>query len=282
MIIMKSNNKFPKLSIVTVSYNCRQEIEDTILSVINQDYPDIEYIIIDGGSTDGTVDIIKKYSDKLAYWVSEPDKGLYDAMNKGILKATGEWVTLRNCGDYFAEKNSLSKLFADDVDPTVDFICAGAYRVTPLGYYLSMPKPISKDRIKMTIVHPATFVRTEWHKNNLFDTRYKVSADYNLIYNSIKSGKNFVYKNIPIVVFPEGGYSSVHWKTGKREGRIIRGQYNSNVDCIITELWILRMSITFKIKKILTKIPMIKKMRDNKLITAKNIKPLPIPLENFY
>ena len=81
---MKNN---PLISVVTVSYNAVLTIEQTILSVINQTYPHIEYIIIDGGSTDGTVDIIKKYANRIAYWVSEPDKGIYDAMNKGIRTA---------------------------------------------------------------------------------------------------------------------------------------------------------------------------------------------------
>ena len=83
---MKNN---PLISVVTVSYNAVLTIEQTILSVINQTYPHIEYIIIDGGSTDGTVDIIKKYANRIAYWVSEPDKGIYDAMNKGIRTAKG-------------------------------------------------------------------------------------------------------------------------------------------------------------------------------------------------
>ena len=99
--------KQPLITVVTVVYNDVKHIEDTILSVVNQTYPNIEYIIIDGGSTDGTVDIIKKYADHIAYWVSEPDKGIYDAMNKGLKKATGEWVNFMNSGDCFAQSKTL-------------------------------------------------------------------------------------------------------------------------------------------------------------------------------
>lgn len=99
------------ISIVTVSYNAVLTIEQTILSVINQTYPNVEYIIIDGGSTDGTVDIIKKYEDKIAYWVSEPDKGIYDAMNKGVVVATGEWINFMNAGDIFTDGDVIDKLF---------------------------------------------------------------------------------------------------------------------------------------------------------------------------
>lgn len=103
---MKNN---PLISVVTVSYNAVSTIEQTILSVINQTYPHIEYIIIDGGSTDGTVDIIKKYADKIAYWVSEPDKGIYDAMNKGIKVATGEWINFMNSGDCLYRNDTIEK-----------------------------------------------------------------------------------------------------------------------------------------------------------------------------
>mgnify|MGYP002626412790 CR=1 FL=1 len=257
-------NQFPKLSIVTVSYNCVNEIENTILSVINQDYPNLEYIIIDGGSTDGTLDIIKKYQHRISYFVSEPDRGLYDAMNKGIEKASGEWVTMRNCGDYFAEKDSLSKLFSEQVPDDVDFVCAAAYRVTDLGYYI------------------ATFVRTTWHKQHLFDTQYRVSADFNLLYNSAKAGRKFVFRNIPVVIFPTGGFSSIRWDVGKREGQKVLGNYDSTFQKIIVEFMIFKIRICFMFRKILKKIPAIKKKRDEILKRQYSIKPLPLPLTPFW
>ena len=272
----------PKLSIITVSFNCISEIENTILSVINQDYPNIEYIVIDGGSTDGTVEIIRKYSDRITKWVSEPDKGIYDAMNKGILMATGEWVTMRNCGDYFAERDSLSKLFAEPVDDSVDFVCGGAYRITDLGYHLVFSKDIAKNNYHMKVVHPATFVRTSWHKQCLFDTRFRVAADFNLVYNSMKAGRKFLYRDIPIVIFPSGGYSSVHWDQGKREGLIIRGLYNTRRQKIRGELYILKLKAGFYLRKLLKTMPYFKKKRDAVLIKRLNIRPLPVPVEKFY
>lgn len=106
---MNGENK-PLISIITIVYNNVANIERTILSVINQTYKNIEYIVIDGGSTDGTVDIIKRYSGHFLYWVSEPDKGIYNAMNKGIEKATGKYVLFLNSGDNFCEDESLDKI----------------------------------------------------------------------------------------------------------------------------------------------------------------------------
>jgi len=103
--------RLPLVSIITVVLNGEKYLEETIKSVINQTYPNVEYIIIDGGSTDGTVDIIKKYENYIDYWVSESDKGIYDAMNKGIDVILGEWVNFMNAGDTLASEEVLKKVF---------------------------------------------------------------------------------------------------------------------------------------------------------------------------
>ena len=103
-------SRLPLISIVTVSYNAAATIEDAIRSVLQQTYPHIEYIVIDGGSKDGTVDLLRRYDTQISHWVSEPDKGIYDAMNKGIALATGEYIGFLNADDFFANNDSVQKI----------------------------------------------------------------------------------------------------------------------------------------------------------------------------
>ena len=122
----------PKISIITPCFNAAQYIEQTILSIINQEYDNLEYIIIDGGSTDGTVDIIKKYEDKITYWISEPDKGQSDAINKGIAIATGEvfnWVN----GDDYLEKDKLKLVGEYFKRSDIDVLCTSTYLFNSSG-----------------------------------------------------------------------------------------------------------------------------------------------------
>ena len=100
----------PTFSIITITYNAVRLVEQTLLNVLSQSYPNIEYIVIDGGSTDGTVDIIRRYESGLAYWVSEPDKGIYDAMNKGLQKATGDYVSFINAGDTLCSSDTVQSV----------------------------------------------------------------------------------------------------------------------------------------------------------------------------
>ena len=106
-----SNASLPMLSIVTVVYNSEQYLERTILSILNQTFKDVEHIVIDGNSKDKTLDIIQQYNDKIAYWKSEPDKGIYDAMNKAQNFASGKYIMFLNSGDEFCDNNVLEKIF---------------------------------------------------------------------------------------------------------------------------------------------------------------------------
>ena len=193
-------NNIPKISIVTISYNIVSDIEKTIKSVINQTYTNIEYIVIDGGSTDGTVDIIKKYSDRITYWVSERDKGIYDAMNKGIEAATGEWINFMNAGDTFFNNDVLNNL-KPFLDNKIDIIYGDLVLETPFGVYWKKPDNIDSMKRKMVFGHQASFINTKYHKINQYDTTYKSSGDYAFFYNAYMNNAKFKYTSIKVALF---------------------------------------------------------------------------------
>lgn len=222
---MQTNN--PKITVITVSYNVLSTIEKTILSVINQTYRNIEYIIIDGGSSDGTVDIIKNYEDKLAYWISEPDNGIYDAMNKGITKATGDWINFINSGDYFLDNNVISK-FIQLHDVNADIV----YGNTEISIsnietsYIHKPEPIELIEKKMTFGHPSSFVKAYLLKKMPFDTSFKSSGDYNFFIQCYRKHKLFQYISIVISVFDYGTGMSNNFKINRYEDARIHGIEN--------------------------------------------------------
>lgn len=219
--------KDPLITIITVCYNCINTIEQTIKSVLVQDYEHIEYIIIDGGSTDGTVEIIKKHSSQISKWISEPDKGIYDAMNKGIGMASGDWIHFRNSGDYFLSIHTISDVFRNGIPEDVAVVHGDCYYVYP-GYYTQQKPailsiPFNQD---MPVLHPATFVRTCYHKEMLFDLRYKSSSDYNFFYGLCKKGVIFLYIPIVVATFEIGGFSS-NWERTFWEDRRIQEKMNT-------------------------------------------------------
>lgn len=199
----------PKISIITVSFNAVVTIEQTILSVINQEFKDYEYIIIDGGSTDGTVDILKKYHDKITFWVSEPDNGIYDAMNKGVKIAKGEFVGILNSDDWY-EIGALKKVVNYiDSNSNVD-VFHGLLRIIKVennepslirGHY-------SFNLNNGMIEHPTCFV-----KRKLFDTiggfdlSYKSAADYDWMLKVRNEGASFLLIPEILANFRTGGMS---------------------------------------------------------------------------
>lgn len=213
---LKFNQKFsslPLISIITVVYNGENNLEGTIKSVINQDYPNVEYIIIDGGSTDGTINIIKRYENYIDYWVSEKDKGIYDAMNKGIKLANGELIGIINSDDYYSKD-----IFREIVEKflqkkyQVDFFYGPIGLINQRGekYCLMMPlKESDIEKYKYTMMpfpHPSIFIKLSVYKKiGLFNCSYKLSADYDLVLRLINN--NYQGDNIRKVVafFREGG-----------------------------------------------------------------------------
>jgi glycosyltransferase involved in cell wall biosynthesis len=217
--LIQMNN--PLISVITVVYNGASTLEQTILSVINQTYKNIEYIIIDGGSTDGTVDIIKKYEKHLAYWVSEPDNGIYDAMNKGIDKATGEWLNFMNSGDCFYDKNILEDInFFIESDVIYGNVCIK----DKYGEYTLKPQRLKNILFGMVFSHQSTFVKRT--SMQIFDVKYKIAADYNLFYTLYRLEKKFKYIPLTVSIYDgENGISSICFKESMKERYIIQNKH---------------------------------------------------------
>ena len=213
-IRVKNGNKgslheLPGLSVVTVVRNCDNYLERTILNVINQQDSDIEYIIIDGESTDGTLDIIRKYEDKIGYWISESDDGIYDAMNKGIALARGTWINFMNAGDEFYSEKVLKQFSGDLMTNNFDILYGDVVAHNPESETDIMIKAKDVKDIwrGMIFSHQSCFIRTDVIKLFLFDLRYKLASDYNQILSMILNNHKFHYLPITVSRVRIGGLS---------------------------------------------------------------------------
>lgn len=199
-----------KYSVITVCYNDRIGLERTILSVINQTFTDYEYIIIDGASTDGSVDVIKKYNDNIAYWISEKDDGVYSAMNKGIKIAKGDYCIFMNSGDTFYDQYVLDNVSKFELK--ADLI-VGRASMTQDGKQLSIANPpqfISYGFwLYHSVIHQASFMNTKKLKDRLYDESLRIVSDWKYMFTEYITEK-YDYKSIPIVVcrFDTTGISS--------------------------------------------------------------------------
>jgi hypothetical protein len=171
----------PKISIITVTHNAVHTLQATLDSVRAQDYPDIEHIVIDGGSTDGTIDIIRRNPDRFAYWTSEPDGGIYEAMNKGLAKATGDWVLFLNADDTLHDAHAVSRVFAAAGRPWAGKLVIygdSVMHVDAANTRLRRSKPLRTIRFKMPFTHQGVFVSAGLLRERPFDTRYRLACDY--------------------------------------------------------------------------------------------------------
>lgn len=214
-----------KISVITVVLNDVDHIEKTILSVIHQPNIDLEYIIIDGGSSDGTVEIIRHYEKHLAYWVSEPDNGVSDAFNKGLTHASGDIIGLVNSGD-FLENDALHKVADTFHHGDIEVVYGNVqyWNATEREYVYKADHTLLAKF--MSINHPAVFVKNEiYQKYGMFDQQYRVAMDYELILRFYIKGTKFAYLDTVLSNMALGGLSDVHWKRAYREAYEIRKQY---------------------------------------------------------
>lgn len=217
-----------KLSIITINLNNKDGLQKTIDSVVTQTFRDFEWIVIDGGSTDGSKELIEQYADYFAYWVSEPDKGIYNAMNKGINEAKGEYLQFLNSGDWLFDSNILSTIpFGTKAD-----IIYGKCLVHDLsgevfeyGPHYTEFTPFSL--VNATIAHPASFIK----KNVMiaiggFDESFKIAADLDFFFNAIICNKaTTIYINHNIVHFAGGGISMTNTEQTEQEKRNVIAKY---------------------------------------------------------
>lgn len=203
----------PRISIITVCYNSGTTIEETILSVISQDYENYEYFIIDGGSTDETLNIVGKYKDNISVVVSEPDKGISDAFNKGILLASGDVIGLINSDDLLAKGalNTLAASYSPEVDVyrgnmiIEDGESGKIYQSRPTMFF-------SKTSRISNVCHPSTFVKKEaYQKWGSYRIEFKYMMDVDLLYRFYFSGAKFKYIDASLAVFRTGGRTADAW-----------------------------------------------------------------------
>ena len=207
----------PRFTIVTISFNAEKCIERTIVSVIQQSYDNVEYIIVDGGSRDGTMQIVERYKDNINRYISEPDRGVYDAMNKGIKMATGDYLIFMNADDIFADTEVLQKV-ANLIKSDVDVIYGNWRTITEYGLFANKPAPISTLNKKFGLSHQAIFVKVSLLKQVPFDLQYKYAGDYNMISSYYLSGKKFQYVDVEIAeVSINSGVTFNHFEESVKE-----------------------------------------------------------------
>lgn len=199
-----------KFSVITVCFNDCEGIEKTVRSVVEQTCSDYEYIVIDGGSTDGSVDVIEKYKHNIHYWISEKDNGVYAAMNKAIKVAKGDYCIFMNSGDSFFSNDVLEKV--ESLNLNCDLVVGGACMIREekrLSFVLP-PKSVSVGFwLYHSVIHQAAFMRTAYLKEKFYDESFKIVADWKYMISEYLS-RRYIYQSIPFTIccFDTTGMSS--------------------------------------------------------------------------
>jgi len=235
-----------KISIITVVYNNKETIAHAIDSVLGQKYKDIEYIVIDGNSSDGTVDVVKSYGKKISKFVSEPDRGIYDAMNKGIRLASGDVVGILNSDDFYIDDEVIGRVVREFEEKKVDSVFADLVYVKPddLGKYVrrysSKKFKPSKFAYGWMPAHPTFFVKkTFYDQHGLYKTDYKIAADYELLIRFLHRYRlTYSYIDAVLTVMRMGGASTSgfrsNWILNKE---ILRGCHENGIRTNLAKIY---------------------------------------------
>lgn len=232
-----------KLSVITVTYNAEHTLERTLKSVREQTYPAIEHIIVDGNSNDGTVALIHRYENERLKWISEPDKGLYDAMNKGIKMATGDYLCFLNAGDTFYDTDTVQKIFASiDENHSPDILYGETAIVDDNGRFLHMrrlqaPKNLTWKSFKhgMVVCHQAFIVKRELVEP--YDLSYRFSADFDWCIRMMKKAKNIYNTDLILVDYLNTGMTTANRKASLRERYRIMEKHYGKVPTFLYHIW---------------------------------------------
>lgn len=241
----KRDSSLPVITVITVVYNSEDYIERTIQSVLSQTYKNIEHVILDGASKDKTLDIIKKYTHQIAYWKSESDKGIYDAMNKAQLHSTGEYLMFLNSGDEFNDHDVLKNVFHQDQTADVYY---GDTLITDIvgnplrNRRLRPPMHLNwKDfRYGMLVCHQSIIIKKELSVD--YNLNYRIAADIDWAIRSTRQANRIVNTNLTISKFMEGGMSSIHHRQGLKERfRILSNHFGLIPNLLVHGYMVLRL-----------------------------------------
>ena len=239
------NHPHPKFSIITVTYNAEKVLEDTIQSVIFQTYRNVEYIIVDGASKDHTLEIVNKYHNRINKVISEPDKGLYDAMNKGIQLATGDYLCFLNAGDKFHDSETLQKIVHTLKGQELpDVIYGETAIVDEEGHFLHMrrlsaPAHLNWKSFKqgMLVCHQAFFANRELAINHLYNLQYRFSADFDWCIRIMKKAKCLHNTRLTLIDYLNEGMTTKNHKASLKERFCIMAKHYGLISTILHHGW---------------------------------------------
>lgn len=246
------NHLTPKFSVITVTYNAEKVLEDTIQSVITQTYHHVEYIIIDGASKDGTLSVIDKYRDRISRIVSEPDKGLYDAMNKGIAMATGDYLCFLNAGDSFHEDDTLQKMVHSISGNELPDVLYGETALVDAQRHflrmrrLSAPEVLTWKSFKqgMLVCHQAFFPRHTLVEP--YDLKYRFSSDFDWCIRIMKKAHTLHNTHLTLIDYLEEGMTTQNRKASLKERFRIMAKHYGLLGTLVRHAWfVVRLALKF-------------------------------------